>query len=202
MSSTFCLLLLSNAHLEEVCGEEEGGGGDSSSSSSSSSSSNTGGGGSSSSSNSHNPSCAPLLSQHFLSSLRYVIIDESHVYTGTFGSHVANVIRRLIRLCSLYDNPGPQFVCCSATIYNPAEHFGSLVPLGCLGGNDKLAVITQDTSPRGRKVGSSSSSSSSSDRTIMGTCTMGPSLTFPFFPALFAHPLLLQRCREVHGQSS
>jgi len=91
--------------------------------------------------------------QHFLSSLRYIIIDEAHVYTGTFGAHVANVIRRLVRLCSLYDNPGPQFICCSATIYNPTEHFASLVPLNCLGGEDKLAVITQDTSPRGRKVG-------------------------------------------------
>lgn len=92
--------------------------------------------------------------QRFLSSLRFVVVDEAHMYTGTFGAHVANVIRRLVRLCFLYgNNPGPQFICCSATIFNPAEHFASLVPLNCLGGTNRLTVITEDASPRGRKVG-------------------------------------------------
>jgi len=52
--------------------------------------------------------------------LRYVVIDELHHYRGVFGSHVANVLRRLSRLCEFY-NSSPQFICCSATIANPVE---------------------------------------------------------------------------------
>ena len=50
--------------------------------------------------------------------LRYVVIDEAHTYRGIFGSHVANVIRRLLRLCEHY-GARPQFIFCSATIGNP-----------------------------------------------------------------------------------
>jgi DEAD/DEAH box helicase domain-containing protein len=52
--------------------------------------------------------------------LRYVVVDELHVYRGVFGSHVANVIRRLKRICRYYGSD-PLFICCSATIANPAE---------------------------------------------------------------------------------
>jgi DEAD/DEAH box helicase domain-containing protein len=52
--------------------------------------------------------------------LRVVVIDELHTYRGVFGSHVANVIRRLLRLCEHYGSR-PIIVCCSATIGNPAE---------------------------------------------------------------------------------
>jgi len=52
--------------------------------------------------------------------LRYVVIDEAHGYRGIFGSHVANVLRRLARLCAHYGSR-PRIVCCSATIGNPAE---------------------------------------------------------------------------------
>ncbi len=58
--------------------------------------------------------------------LRYVVIDEAHIYRGVFGSHVACVLRRLRRLCSLYGS-SPQFICCSATIANPEEHAQKLV---------------------------------------------------------------------------
>jgi DEAD/DEAH box helicase domain-containing protein len=57
----------------------------------------------------------------FLSNLRYVVVDEAHAYRGIFGSHVANVLRRLRRLCSFYGSR-PQFISCSATIANTGGH--------------------------------------------------------------------------------
>ncbi|MDR1062126.1 MAG: DEAD/DEAH box helicase [Clostridiales bacterium] len=53
-------------------------------------------------------------------SLRYIVIDELHHYGGVFGSHLANVLRRLLRICAFYGS-SPQFICCSATIANPYE---------------------------------------------------------------------------------
>lgn len=54
------------------------------------------------------------------SNLKYVVLDELHVYRGAFGSHMANVLRRLSRICRYYHSQ-PQFLCSSATIANPAE---------------------------------------------------------------------------------
>ena len=55
-----------------------------------------------------------------LSNLRFVVVDEAHVYRGVFGSHVANVLRRLRRLARVYGSD-PQFLLASATIGNPAS---------------------------------------------------------------------------------
>jgi len=52
--------------------------------------------------------------------LKFVVIDEVHHYRGVFGSHLANVLRRLQRICRFY-GANPQFICCSATIANPQE---------------------------------------------------------------------------------
>ena len=52
--------------------------------------------------------------------LRYIVIDEIHTYRGVFGSNLANVLRRLLRLCEFYGSH-PQFILCSATIANPKE---------------------------------------------------------------------------------
>ncbi|GAA0348827.1 DEAD/DEAH box helicase [Bacillus horti] len=52
--------------------------------------------------------------------LKYIVIDEVHIYRGVFGSHVANVLRRLKRICEFYGSK-PQFICTSATIANPKE---------------------------------------------------------------------------------
>jgi DEAD/DEAH box helicase domain-containing protein len=52
--------------------------------------------------------------------LRFVVLDELHTYRGVFGSHVANVLRRLMRICAFYD-AHPTFICSSATIANPGE---------------------------------------------------------------------------------
>jgi DEAD/DEAH box helicase domain-containing protein len=75
--------------------------------------------------------------------LRYVVLDEAHVYRGVFGSHVANTIRRLRRLCSHYGS-APQFILCSATIANPGELAEALV-------GEPVAVVDQDGSPFGGK---------------------------------------------------
>ena len=52
--------------------------------------------------------------------LRYIVIDELHYYRGVYGSHLANVLRRVRRICEFYGSK-PQFICCSATIANPKE---------------------------------------------------------------------------------
>ncbi len=61
----------------------------------------------------------------FFHGLKYVVLDEAHAYRGVLGSHVANLIRRLRRVCALY-GATPVFVCCSATIANAREHAGRL----------------------------------------------------------------------------
>ena len=66
-----------------------------------------------------------VLSHHqrwgdFLTNLRFVVIDEAHTYRGVFGSHVANVLRRLQRVARVYGSE-PRFICASATIANPLE---------------------------------------------------------------------------------
>ncbi|NPV55701.1 MAG: DEAD/DEAH box helicase [Anaerolineae bacterium] len=58
--------------------------------------------------------------------LRFVVIDEAHTYRGIFGSHVANLVRRLIRVCHFYGSD-PLFILTSATIANPLEHASNLV---------------------------------------------------------------------------
>jgi DEAD/DEAH box helicase domain-containing protein len=59
--------------------------------------------------------------QKLFSNLKYVVIDELHVYRGVFGSHLTNVLRRLVRICRFYGQD-PVFICCSATVANPREH--------------------------------------------------------------------------------
>lgn len=75
--------------------------------------------------------------------LKYIVIDELHTYRGVFGSHVANVIRRLLRICSFYGSR-PQFICTSATIANPGDHGQRLT------GRD-VCVINNNGAPQGPK---------------------------------------------------
>ncbi len=58
--------------------------------------------------------------------LRYIVLDELHAYRGVFGSHLANVLRRLARIARFYGS-APQFICCSATIANPGELAAQLI---------------------------------------------------------------------------
>jgi len=79
----------------------------------------------------------------FWQSLRYVVIDEAHVYRGIFGSHVANVLRRLRRICRHY-GANPQFVLASATIANAGELAEGLI-------GRPVEVIAEDGAPHGPK---------------------------------------------------
>lgn len=105
----------------------------------------------------------------FFRNLRYVILDEAHIYRGVFGSQVACVLRRLRRICALYQGSGgssatsrgrrrlfggsgakspgrgPQFIATSATIANPGEHFALLTGL-------TATVVADDGSPHGPRV--------------------------------------------------
>jgi DEAD/DEAH box helicase domain-containing protein len=58
--------------------------------------------------------------------LRYIVLDELHTYRGVFGSHLANVLRRIARIAQFYGSR-PQFICCSATIANPGELAAQLI---------------------------------------------------------------------------
>jgi len=75
--------------------------------------------------------------------LRYVVIDEVHSYRGVFGSHVANVIRRLKRICRFYGS-NPQFICASATIANPREHTERLI-------GEQVSLVDNNGAPSGDK---------------------------------------------------
>jgi DEAD/DEAH box helicase domain-containing protein len=79
-----------------------------------------------------------------LHNLRYVVVDEAHVYRGVFGSHVGNVLRRLRRLARVY-GAEPQFVLASATIANPGELAQRLLGLD-------VTVIADDTAPRAERT--------------------------------------------------
>jgi DEAD/DEAH box helicase domain-containing protein len=79
-----------------------------------------------------------------LQNLRYVVVDEAHVYRGVFGSHVANVLRRLRRAAAIY-GAEPQFLLASATIANPAELAHSLLGL-------EATVIGGDAAPRAARM--------------------------------------------------
>ncbi|HET7514598.1 MAG TPA: DEAD/DEAH box helicase, partial [Gaiella sp.] len=79
-----------------------------------------------------------------LSNLAYVVVDEAHVYRGVFGSHVANVLRRLRRLARVY-GAEPQFLLASATIANPGE-----LGLRLLG--VETTVIGDDAAPRAERT--------------------------------------------------
>ncbi len=79
----------------------------------------------------------------FFTALRFIVIDEMHAYRGIFGSHVANVLRRLKRISRFYGSQ-PQFILTSATIANPKELAEGLI-------EKPVKVIDQDGSPHGER---------------------------------------------------
>jgi DEAD/DEAH box helicase domain-containing protein len=85
--------------------------------------------------------------REFFQNLKLVVLDELHVYTGLFGTHVAWVLRRLRRICAAVGNEGIRFVGASATIGKPEKHMERL--LGMEEGD--VRVVSEDGSPSGRK---------------------------------------------------
>jgi DEAD/DEAH box helicase domain-containing protein len=79
-----------------------------------------------------------------LSNLAVVVVDEAHVYRGVFGSHVANVLRRLRRLAAVYGT-APRFLLASATVANPGELAAAL------SGLDDFALVERDGSPQAER---------------------------------------------------
>jgi DEAD/DEAH box helicase domain-containing protein len=73
--------------------------------------------------------------------LRYIVLDELHTYRGVFGSHLANVLRRLKRIAEFYGSE-PQFICCSATIANPGELASQLI-------EKQVEVVEENAQPDG-----------------------------------------------------
>ncbi len=79
----------------------------------------------------------------FFSHLKFIVIDEAHRYRGVFGSHIALLLRRLVRLCHFYGS-APQFILSTATLANPLEFAGKLTGL-------PFDLVDEDGSPHGRK---------------------------------------------------
>ncbi|HSL66163.1 MAG TPA: DEAD/DEAH box helicase, partial [Gaiellaceae bacterium] len=79
-----------------------------------------------------------------LANLRFVVVDEAHVYRGVFGSHVANVLRRLRRLARVY-GAEPQLLLASATIANPGDLAAALL-------GEPAAVVADDAAPRAERT--------------------------------------------------
>ena len=76
--------------------------------------------------------------------LRYIVLDELHTYRGVFGSHLANVLRRLARIARFYGSE-PQFICCSATIANPGELASQLI-------ESEVETIEENGAPAAEKL--------------------------------------------------
>ncbi len=79
----------------------------------------------------------------YFENLRYIVIDELHYYRGVYGSHLANLLRRLKRICEFYGSK-PQFICCSATIANPRELAEALT-------GERFELVERNGAPRGEK---------------------------------------------------
>ena len=136
--------------------------------------------------------------------LRFVVIDELHQYRGVFGSHVANVIRRLLRVCSFYGSE-PIFICCSATIANPRELAQNIV-------RKPVTLVDDNGAPRGpktiavynppivnRELGIRESSVSAA-RTIGSRLLQAGVQTIVFAPSRVRVELLLRYLREALKQ--
>lgn len=103
--------------------------------------------------------------QTFFAALKFVVIDELHIYRGIFGSHISNVIKRLLRVCADHGS-NPQFICSSATIANPKELAEQLT-------GRSFRLIDSDGSPKGPKKFALWNPARISDETMERRSAMG-----------------------------
>ncbi len=82
----------------------------------------------------------------YLQNLRYIVVDELHTYRGVFGSHVANVLRRLLRVARFHGSR-PQIIGATATIGNPREHAARMFGVA----PDDVALVAESGAPRGER---------------------------------------------------
>ena len=82
--------------------------------------------------------------------LRYVVVDELHTYKGVFGSHVANVLRRLMRVAKFHGST-PLLIGATATIGNPREHAARIFGIGKDAPDHELVAITENGAPQGER---------------------------------------------------
>ncbi len=142
----------------------------------------------------------------FLRNLRFVVVDEAHIYRGVFGAHVANILRRLRRVAALY-NARPQLIACSATIANPQELFAKLTGLDA-------EVISNDGAPAGKKhfvfwnppvhdPASGARRSSNAEATTLFTTLVGDGVrTIAFTRARKSAELLLAYARQAFERTT
>jgi DEAD/DEAH box helicase domain-containing protein len=140
----------------------------------------------------------------FFAGLRFVVLDEMHSYRGVFGSQVANVLRRLRRICAFYGS-SPQFICTSATIANPGELAERLV-------EGPVTVIDESGAPRGAKhillynpplfdaERGLRRSSTLESQEIAARCVLGGVQTIVFGRSRLTTELLLTYLRERVGR--
>ena len=89
--------------------------------------------------------------ERFFGALKFIVVDEAHVYRGVFGSHVAAVLSRLVRVCASY-GARPTFVCTSATMADPARFVQTLIGAAATRPSAKgVVVVADDGSPSGLK---------------------------------------------------
>jgi DEAD/DEAH box helicase domain-containing protein len=134
----------------------------------------------------------------FLKTLRVIVLDEMHVYRGVFGSHVGNVIRRLLRLCEWHRNR-PQVIGCSATIGNPTELFRKLT--GRSG-----VLIDDDGAPKSQRTfvfwnppvldANSRASANATTADIVSSLTQSGAKTLAFCRARVSTELVLRQTRD------
>ena len=93
--------------------------------------------------------------KNLLGTIKYIVIDEAHMYDGVFGAHIAMVLARLVRICAVCAGSSnksrmPTFIACSATMSNPEQHFRMICPIAL---SSPVTVLTQndDGSPRASK---------------------------------------------------
>ncbi len=137
----------------------------------------------------------------FFSRLNYIVIDEIHTYRGIFGSHVANVVRRLERVCRHYGSE-PVYAASSATIANPGEHARRLI-------GREMKVVSSDGSPRGEKmfilwnpptidqIGIDRRSSNSEAADIISRLVMDDVQTIAFVRARVVSEVLTRYVRDI-----